>query len=237
MSTAVFTGTIPDAPPQLKARLAGFFWLMTFAGGIFAMVARSKVVVSNDAAAVAANILANETLFRSASTANIIATCCYLAATLLVYELLRPVNRTVSLLAALFSFLGCAIGALSSVLDLAPFVILGGGHYTSAFAVDQSQALMLMFLRLAAQANNIGLVFFGLHCLLTGYVIFRSGFLPRTIGALLMFAGIGWLTFLWPPLANGLFPYTMLPGFVGEMSLTLWLLVKGVNERAEYQLS
>ena len=210
---------------------------MTILAGVFAMVARMKVVVSNDAAAVATNILANETLFRSAMTANILATCCYLVATLLVYELLRPVNRSVSLLAALFSLLGCAVGALSTVLDLAPFVILRGGQYTSAFAVEQSQELTLIFLRLAGQTNNVGLVFFGLHCLLTGYLLFKSGFVPRGIGALLMFAGIGWLTFLWPPLAGGLFPYTVLPGFIGELSLTLWLLIKGVNERAEYQLS
>lgn len=231
MSTAVFTGTIPGAPVHSKARLAGFFWLMTIVTGLYAMVARMQVVVSNDAAAVATNILANDALFRSASTANVLATCCYLAATLLVYELLRPVNRSVSLLAALFSLLGCAVGALSAVLDLAPFVILRGGQYTSAFAVDQSQALTLLFLRLAGQTNNVALVFFGLHCLLTGYVIYKSRFLPRTIGALLMFAGIGWLTFLWPPLASGLFPYTVLPGFIGELSLTLWLLIKGAGER------
>ncbi len=233
MSTAVFTGTIPDASPHFKARLAGFFWLMTIVAGVFAMVARQKVVVIGDAAATATNILSNEALFRSASTANILATCCYLAATLLVYELVKRVNPTVALLGVFFSLLGCAVGALSSVIDLAPFVILQSGQYTSAFAVEQSQALMLMFLRLAGQTNNIGLVFFGLHCLLTGYVIFKSDFLPRTIGVLLMFAGIGWLTFLWPPLASGLFPYVMLPGFLGEMSLTLWLLVKGVHERAE----
>lgn len=232
MSTAVFTETIPEAPAHSKARLAGFFWLLTMIAGVFAMVGRMKVVTSEDAAAVATNILASEALFRSAITANILATCFYLVATLLVYELLRPVNRSVSLLAALFSLLGCAVGALSSVLDLAPFVILRGGQYATAFAVDQSQALTLMFLRLAGQTNNVGLVFFGLHCLLTGYVLYKSRLVPRAIGGLLMFAGIGWLTFLWPPLAGGLFPFNVLPGFIGELSLTLWLLIKGVNERA-----
>lgn len=233
MSTAVFTETIPVAPLHSKARLAGFFWLLTMLAGVFAMVGRMKVVSSNDAAAVATSILANETLFRSAMTANIVATCCYLVATLLVYELLRSVNRSVALLAALFSLLGCAVGALSTVLDFAPFVILRGGQYAIAFSVEQSQELTMLFLRLAGQTNNVGLVFFGLHCLLTGYLLYKSHLVPRSIGALLMFAGIGWLTFLWPPLTAALVPYSVLPGFIGELSLTLWLLIKGVNERAE----
>lgn len=83
MSTAVFTGTIPDTRPHSKARLAGVFWLLTMLAGVFAMVARMKVVSSDDASAIATNILAGEALFRSAMTANIVATCCYLAATLL----------------------------------------------------------------------------------------------------------------------------------------------------------
>ncbi len=86
-----------------------------------------------------------------------------------------------------------------------------------------------MFLNVRAQANNIGLVFFGLHCFGVGYLIFHSTFLPRVIGGLMMFAGLGWLTFLFPPLANSLAPFNMMPGGIGELSLTLWLLIKGVN--------
>jgi len=77
------------------------------------------------------------------------------------------------------------------------------------------------------------LVFFGFYCLLIGYLVFKSNFLPRFLGALMVFAGLGWLTFLWPPLANSLSPYNFLPGIIGEGALTLWLLVKGVNERKE----
>jgi hypothetical protein len=79
------------------------------------------------------------------------------------------------------------------------------------------------------EANNIGLVFFGLHCFGVGYLIFRSTFMPRIIGVLMMIAGFGWLTFLSPPLAQSLAPFNMLPGAIGELSLTTWLLVKGVN--------
>lgn len=182
-----------------------------------------------DAAATATNILAHEALFRSGTAALLISTAFYVAATLFVYELLKPVSRSVSLLAAFFSLVGCAVGALSCLFDFAPFIILGGAHYLSVFTVEQLQALALMFLKVRAQANNIGLVFFGLHCLGIGYLIFRSTFLPRLVGVLMVFAGLGWLTFLSPPLANSLVPYNMLPGAIGELSLTLWLLVKGVN--------
>jgi hypothetical protein len=95
--------------------------------------------------------------------------------------------------------------------------------------VQQLQALALLFPEVRAQGNNIGLVFFGLQCLLIGYLILRSTFLLRILGALMVFAGLGWLTFLSPPLAKSLSPYNMLPGGLGELSLTLWLLVLGVN--------
>jgi hypothetical protein len=101
----------------------------------------------------------------------------------------------------------------------------------SVFKLDQLQALALLFLRLHAQAYNSSLVFFGFYCLLIGYLIFRSTFLPRILGVLMAIAGLGWLTFLSPPLADYLSPYILAPGVLGEGSLTLWLLVKGVNEQ------
>jgi len=75
------------------------------------------------------------------------------------------------------------------------------------------------------------LVFFGVYCLLIGYLIFKSTFLPRTLGALMAIGGLGWLTFVSPPLAEHLSPYNMAPGIFGEGVLTLWLLVRGVNSR------
>jgi hypothetical protein len=86
-----------------------------------------------------------------------------------------------------------------------------------------------MFLELNTQANNICVVFFGVYCLLLGYLIFRSVFLPRILGVGMALAGLGWLTFLSPPLANHLSPYNLVLGFLAELSLMLWLLVMGVN--------
>ena len=234
MSTAVMIERIGESSPRVKARTAGFFWLMTFLTGGFAMFIGGRFIVPGDAAATAANILAHEPSFRLGVAANLIATACYLTATLLVYVLLKPVNRNVSLLAAFFSLAGCAIGAFSFLFYLAPLVVLGGAQYLSAFTEEQLRALAFMFLRFYEQASNIAFAFFGLHCFLIGYLILRSTFLPRIVGGLMVCAGLGWLTFsfanlLSPTLARYLVPYIMAPGMLGEASLTLWLLVMGVN--------
>jgi hypothetical protein len=150
------------------------------------------------------------------------------------YGLFRPVSRSLSLIAAFFGLVGNAVLAINSLNLFAPLLLLGGAQYLSVFKVEQLQALALMFLKLHAQGSNISLVFFGFYCLLIGYLIFRSTFLPRILGVLMAIAGLGWLTnsfanFLSPPLANYLSPYILLPGLLGEGSLCAWLLVIGVN--------
>lgn len=122
---------------------------------------------------------------------------CYVAVTVLFYELFRPVNRNVSALAAAFSLVGCALSILG-LFHLGPF-----------------------------RMNP--LVFFGCYCLLIGYLILRSTFVPGILGALMAFGGLGWLTFLSPPLSNYLSPYNIAPGILGEAALTVWLLAVGVN--------
>ena len=128
---------------------------------------------------------------------NLIADAFYIAVTLLFYYLFKPVNRSLSLLAAIFSLVGCANDVLG-LFNLAPYKISS-------------------------------LVFFGPYCLLIGYLIFKSSFLPRILGVLMVFAGVGWLTFLFPPLANYLSRYILVLGFLAELALMLWLLVMGVN--------
>ena len=185
--------------------------------------------MDGDATATADNLLAHKALFRLGLATGLTATACYIAVTALFYELFKPVNRGLSLLAAFFSLVGCAILAFGSLFQLAPFVVLGGSRYLSVFKVEQLRAVALMFLELNTLAVNICLVFFGFYDLLIGYLIFRSAFLPRILGVLMAFAGLGWLTFLSPPVANYLSPYTLVLGFLSELSLMLWLLVRGVN--------
>jgi hypothetical protein len=149
--------------------------------------------------------------------------------TALFYDLFKPVNKSLSLLAALISLVGCAILAFASVFQLAPLVVLGGSQYLSVFKVEQLRALASLFLELYGQGVSICFVFFGVYCLLIGYLIFKSSFLPRILGVLMAFAGLGWLTFLIPPLADYLSPYNLVLGFLAELALMLWLLVMGVD--------
>lgn len=165
------------ASPRFKARIAGGFYLLVFLTGGLALFVRGRL----------------------GSAAGLIAGACYIAVTLLFYGIFKPVNRNLSLLAAVISLAGIIIGPLS-LLHLVP-------------------------------SNLNPLVFFGFYCLLIGYLIFRSTFLPRILGVLMVFAGLGWLTFVSPSLANYLSPYVFIPGLLGEGALTLWLLVMGVNEQ------
>jgi len=233
MSTAIMMEWIAEGSPRLKARVAGVLYLIcgmafSFADGSV----RGKLVVLDDATATAHNILAHAALFRLGFATELISAVCYITVTLLLYDLFKPVNRSVSLLAAFFSLIGCAIQALSTLFHLAPLVILGGEPYLSVFKVEQWQALALMFLKLRVQVTSIYMVFFGCYCLLIGYLIFRSTFMPRILGVFMAIAGLSYQLFLSPPLANYLFPYIVKPaGALGELSLILWLLVMGVNNQ------
>ena len=221
---------IGGASPRLKARISGVFYLLEMLTGGFAIVfVGGRLFVSGNAAATATNILAHESLFRLGFAANLLQFACYIGVTGLFYDLFKPVNSGLSLLAAFFSIVGCTLGAVSCLFELAPLAVLGGAKYLTVFNVEQLQALGLTFLKLYAQAFDISFVFFGFYCLLIGYLIFRSTFLPRILGVGMALAGLCWLTFLWPPLAHSLSPYILAPGILGEGSLTVWLLAMGVN--------
>ena len=231
MSRAVMTKRIAEASPRFKARMAGVSYLFGSLTSVFGqMVVLGMLVVPASATATAANILSHQSLFRLGFVASFMTVPFHLIWAVLFYGLFKPVNRSVSLLAGFVMLLGCAMWALSSLFHLAPLVVLQGSSL-SAFAPEQLQALALILLKLNAQAYDIGLVFFGFWCVLIGYLIFRSTFLPRIIGVLEVLAGFGYLSLLWRPLAHYLYPYNLALAGPGELSLMLWLLVKGVNEQ------
>ncbi|HXY52904.1 MAG TPA: DUF4386 domain-containing protein [Terriglobales bacterium] len=220
-----------EGSPRCLARMAGVFQLLEAITATFGQViVLGKLVVVGNAAATAANILRHEPLFWLGFASCLMGVVFHLAWALLFYELFKPVNRRLCLFAAFVILVGCAIQALTSLLYLAPLLVLEGGNSVSAFTAEQSQALAVVFLRLNTYAFDIYLVFFGLWCVLSGYLIFRSTFLPRVLGVLLAIAGLGWMTFLYPPLANYLFlPYLAGASALGEIPLELWLIVMAVN--------
>jgi hypothetical protein len=222
---------IAEASPRFRARMAGAFQLLeALTAGFGQVIVLDRLVVAGNAAATAANILGYERLFWLGLASSLLGVAFHIAWALLLYELLKPVNRSLSLLAAFVILVGCAIQALTSLLYLAPLLILQGGSSFGAFTPEQLQALATIFLKLNASAFDIYLVLFGFWCVLIGYLIFRSSFLPRVMGVLLTISGLGWVTYLFPPLAHHLFiPYIAAASVLGEIPLELWLIVKGVN--------
>src|SRR2546429_7532834 len=232
MNTAVMTERITETSPRLKARITGVFYLVTILTGLFAQgFVSGKLVVGGDAAATATNILTHRGLSQLGFAVYLIEMACQIAVTALFYDLLKPAGRSVSLLAAFLGLAGCVIKTFSRVFFIVPLFVLGSPHYLSVFSKEQLQALALLFLKVNDRGAAMALVFFGFYALLTGYLIMRSTFLPRILGVVSVFGGLGWLSFLYLPLGYRLFPYIAAFGLLGAVALLLWLLVFGVNEQ------
>jgi uncharacterized protein DUF4386 len=228
------TSLTMESSPQVKARAAGALWWVCIVAGAVGFVFGAPLIVANDAAATAANILAKESSFRLGFVADLISGWSYVGVTAFMYYVLRPVSRSLSLLAAFFGLAGVAIGGASWVIHLTPLLLLHGDSYLTAFTTTQLQAMSLAALKLQLQAFPIAMVFFGVQCMSIGYLVARSTFIPRILGAMLAIGGtcyvIGSLaSFLAPSLGMYLAPIMMLVALIGEGSLSFWLLVKGVN--------
>lgn len=219
-----------ETSPQIHARAAGLLYLLTVTAGIIAQMGISgRIVVNGDAAATAANILAHQDLFQLGFTVYLIEMTAQIAQTVIFNLLLRPVNKSIALLALFFGITGCIIKTLSRLFYIAPLLVLENAGYLGVFSIDQVQALALLLLDVNNQAAGMALSFFGFSTFLNGILIFRSTFLPRTLGVLSIMGGLGWLTFLYPPLGNQLFPYILVVGMIGSLAQILWLLIKGVD--------
>jgi hypothetical protein len=229
MSIAVTMDRRIAVSPRAKARMAGVLYLLESVTSVFGQfIVVGRLVVAGNAATTAANVLAHQSLFWLGFTSALIAVVCHITYTMLFYDLLVPVNRSLALLAVFFSLVGCSIQALATLFQLAALLVLKGG-YLSVFPVGQIQAQALLLLNVNLQAFNLYLIFFGCWLLLIGYLIVRSTFLPRILGVLAAVASLSYLILLSPPLASALYPYYLALAIPGEPSLMLWLLVVGVN--------
>jgi hypothetical protein len=221
--------------PQVYARMAGVLYLINIACGIFGeLFVRGHLVVAGNAVATAHNIMASEFLFRCGVVGDLIMHITDVPMAVIFYVLLRPVSRDLSLLAALFGMLQTAVLVANKLSLVTVLLLLSGSNYLKAFDANQLQALAQLSLALHERGFGVGLVFFGVSCLVTGYLLFRSEYFPKTLGVLQGIAGLCYLMnsfaqLLSPPLADKLFPIILLPAFVGELGTCLWLIVKGVN--------
>jgi Domain of unknown function (DUF4386) len=215
--------------PGAMARLMAGLYLVQSAASVFGQLFISgRLFVRGDPATTAGNILANELLFRSGITASLVSVGLHIVSAVLFYRLFRPVDRYLSLLTALFLVVASVIWTLAALMFSGALVVLNGGTSYGAFGPDQLPALSLVLLDWSDETYNTGLVFFGFWCAAIGYLIYRSTFLPRFLGLGMALAGLGYATFLYPPLASAVYPFNLAIA-VGELALLIWLLVAGVN--------
>ncbi len=223
-----------ETSPQRYARTGGALYLaIILLGGFAEGFVMNKLVVPGDVAATAQNIQASPTLWQLSVAGNLIVPVLAVALTWVFYLLLRPVNRQLVLLSVLLNLVSLSVEAVSKLFLLAVLPTLNAS-YPNAFEPRQLQALADLALTSHGIAFNIALIFFGCACLVDGYLIFRSGYLPRLIGILMQVAGVSYLVACFaalfaPALSDRITPAILLPPLIGESSFCLWLLLKGVN--------
>ena len=217
--------------PQKAARVAACVFLgIFFLGMSTELFIRPGMLVPGDAAATVKNIAASETLFRLSLVSDLIRQVLLIALPLVLYQLLKPVNKTFAALMVIFALVGVSISMLNELNHFAVLLLSSGAGYLTAFKADQLNALVMFFLELRKYGTYIPQIL-SFWVLLLGYLVFKSGFLPRILGILLMFGGLCYtaaavLFFLFPNFDTvilGLF------AFIGEALFYLWLLIKGVN--------
>jgi uncharacterized protein DUF4386 len=224
--------TNQETSPKVYARMAGFCYLLGSLTSVYGqMVVFGKLIKPGNATETATNILSHESLFRLGFVSSFVAVPLHILWAILFYHLFKKLSRIVSLFAGSIMLMACVMWTLSSFFYISPLLILQGESYFGAFTHEQLQAQSLMFIKLNVQSYDLGLVFFGIWCIVIGYLIFKSTFIPRIIGILEMLAGLGYLTLLWPPLVHYIYPYNLALAGPGEISLMFWLLIKGVKDR------
>jgi hypothetical protein len=234
----VTSGMTSEISPRAVGRYIGALFLVLIVGGVIAQgFVAERLINFGDAEATAANILANKGLLRAGFAIFLIEMTCQVALTGLWYVLLRPVNRSVALVAAFIDLAGGIVKTFARVFFIAPLWVLSAGepgsataHALPGFSPEQVQSIALVLFRVNDDGAATAMVFFGFSCVLNGYLVFRSGFLPSWLGALGMLAGLGWLTFLYPPLGRGAFMYAAVFGLLTSAIMIYWLLVPGVKE-------
>jgi hypothetical protein len=217
---------------QSYARVAGVLFLLSLiAGGFGEGYVPSKFIVSGDAAATVANIKASEFTFRLGFAGFMIESMCDAALALIFYVLLKPVNRNVSLLAAFFGLISCAVFAVTELFCFMALYITGGADYLKSFSPDQLNTLALLSLKFYTVGGAIFTGYYGLAWILRGYLMFQSDYLPKFLAVLMVIGAVGFfvrnfLLILAPAYASGLLLMLMFPG---GLLLTGWLLIKGVD--------
>jgi hypothetical protein len=218
--------------PQLYIRIGGLLYLTIIIAGVFGqLLVRNKLLVYGDATTTANNIMHSELLWRVGIAGDLIMHILDLPVMILLYYLLRPVNKKLAVLNLSFNLIQTAVLAVNKLNLLAALFFLGDAEYLKSFSPDQLNTLSYLSIKLHDFGFAIGLIFFAFVCLIEGYLIFKSGYLPKVLGILMVIAGLCYVInsfalIIAPQFSN---IALLLPCFIAELSLTLWFIFKGVN--------
>lgn len=217
------------------ARIAGSLYLAFIGFTLLAELVRSRLIVFGDAAATASNITGSQWLFRAGFVSELLSALFFLSAAWALYALLKSANSNLALLFLLLNLCGVAVESINMLNQFAVLQLLSGANYLDVFQANQLQALAMSSLYSYTDGFMIAQIFYGAWLLPLGYLVYKSGLLPRILGALLIIDFFGVLIwffqfFLFPGYAWITYP-GLAASFVAEFSLSVWLLIKGVNGR------
>jgi hypothetical protein len=218
--------------PQLYIRIGGILYLSIIIAGVFGqLLVRNKLLVYGDPTTTANNIMHSDFLWRMGIAGDLIMHILDLPVMILLYYLLRPVNKKLALLNLSFNLIQTAVLAVNKLNLLAALFFLGDAEYLKSFSHHQLNTLSYLSIKLHDFGFAVGLIFFAFVCLIEGYLIFKSGYLPKPLGIMMAIAGLCYVTnsfalILAPQFSN---IALLLPCFIAELSLTLWFIFKGVN--------
>jgi hypothetical protein len=226
---------VTELPKKQIARMAGLFYFLYMVTTIFAdVVGRSKTIVYGDAVATANNIISLGWIFHLSFVVDLVSAVLFFLTAWALYILLKPVNKNLALLFLLLNLGGTAVYSVNLINQFGALILLSGVGYLKVFQVDQLQAMAMFFLDLYRNGFWVAQIFFGVWLLPLGYLVFKSGFIPKIIGIVMLVHFVGWIstffqTFLFPDFIT-LRSITFPLGLISELGLTLWLLIKGVNK-------
>ena len=217
------------------ARIGGFLYLLIIGFGLIAQIfVRDSLVDYNNAGITAKNILTSELWFRFGFVSELLMLFCDLGVTTILYLLFKEFSKFISLLSTFFRLASIIILSVIALSHYAALFFLSDAQYLTVFNSGQLEALALLSIKLHGSGYNISLLFFGFHLIILGYLIYRSALLPKFIGILLLIGGLCYALnsfswFLFPAFTKIIYPAILIPCFVSELILSLWLLIKGIR--------
>jgi len=223
------TSRTTETSPLVYARAAGLLYLTMVPLGFFGMYSHSMLIVPGDVVTTVNNIIASAFLFRLSIMSALVVQIVNILLVLVLYKLLKCVSRNIAVLMVVFFLVSVPVTMLNELNQFAALLLLSGADYLAVFKTGQLHAQVMVFFDLHEHGINIAQIFWGLWLFPMGYLVFKSGFLPRVLGLLLIIAGLGYLQdtvrfFFFPAIAP-----IVLYTFWGELLLALWLLIKGIN--------